>query len=151
MMVKIYFFVLLYVFTMVKQASSTEGVFLVGPAGGPLRPWCGKCHKFLKSETAEHDCTPIDLRQVRRSKAASGGGKKRTPKLTPRKQEILKKVLDYAAVGKVMGPYDAKLRNASSKEGKAKAAAAYCRAFQKAVKSNRFDKEYQRLYHKFVK
>lgn len=82
---------------MVKQASSVEGVFLVGPAGGVLRPWCGKCHKFLKSENAAHDCTPVNLAAVRRS---GGAGKtKRRIRLTPKNKETLSKVFDAAALG----------------------------------------------------
>lgn len=83
---------------MVKQESSTPGVYLVGPAGGKLRPWCGHCHKFLKSENAAHDCTPVSLSSVRRAKGSSGGAKRRI-RLTDKNRALLGKVFDAAAFG----------------------------------------------------
>lgn len=81
---------------MVKQASSTPGVFLVGPSGGKLRPWCSHCHKFLKSETATHDCTPISL-SAHRSSGPKGA--KRRIRLTDKTRATLKKVFQAAALG----------------------------------------------------
>ena len=81
-----------------KTPSSVEGVYLVGPAGGKLRPWCGHCHKFLKSETAPHDCTPVDLSKARGASKSSAGGKKRI-RLTPKNREYLDKVFKAAAIG----------------------------------------------------
>ena len=83
---------------MVKQESSVPGVYLVGPSGGKLRPWCGKCHKFLKSESAAHDCTPVNLKGVRRA-SSSAGGKKRRIRLTDKNRALLSKVFDAAALG----------------------------------------------------
>lgn len=81
---------------MVKQQSSVSGVFLVGPAGGKLRPWCAHCHKFLKSETAPHDCTPINLSSVRKTKSVGG---RRRIRLTEKNRTLLSKVFDAAALG----------------------------------------------------
>lgn len=81
-----------------KTPSSVAGIFLVGPAGGKLRPWCGHCHKFLKSETAPHDCTPIDFSKVRASAKKSTGGKRRI-RLTPKNKATLEKVFKAAALG----------------------------------------------------
>ena len=78
---------------MVKIASSTPGVFLVGPAGKE-RPWCGKCHKFLKSETAAHDCTPAHLSH--RSGGSQTGARKRI-RLSPKTKNSLDKVFRSAA------------------------------------------------------
>ena len=85
-------------FPKMKIASSVEGVFLVGPSGGKLRPWCGHCHKFLKSETAPHDCTPIDFAKVRGASKKSSEGRKRI-RLTPKNKAILNKVFKAAALG----------------------------------------------------
>ena len=83
-------------FLMVKQQSSVAGVYLVGPAGGKLRPWCGHCHKFLKSETAPHDCTPINLSSVRKTKLKVG---RRRIRLTDKNRVMLGKVFEAAALG----------------------------------------------------
>lgn len=81
---------------MVKQESSVAGVYLVGPSGGKLRPWCGKCHKFLKSENAAHDCTPVSLKGVRRPVT---GGKRKRIRLTDKNRALLSRVFDAAALG----------------------------------------------------
>lgn len=81
---------------MVKQESSTPGVYLVGPSGGKLRPWCSHCHKFLKSETASHDCTPVNLSAHRGS--SSGKSRKRI-RLTESNKALLNKVFEAAAYG----------------------------------------------------
>lgn len=80
---------------MVKQESSTPGVYLVGPSGGKLRPWCGHCHKFLKSENAAHDCTPVS--PGRRSSGPKGS--RRRIRLTDKNRALLKKVFNAAAIG----------------------------------------------------
>ena len=82
---------------MVKQESSTPGVYLVGPSGGKMRPWCGKCHKFLKSETAPHDCTPSLVKGSHRP--SSSGGKRRRIRLTDKTRALLSKVFEAAALG----------------------------------------------------
>ena len=135
---------------MVKQPSSVEGVFLVGPAGGKLRPWCGKCHKFLKSETAVHDCTPVDFSKVR-AKKGSGGTSKRNPRLTPKKIKILAAYLDYASVSKVMASQMKRLRNAKTKQAKLRAIESFNEAFDKAASGKMFAKAYNTMYHHFVK
>lgn len=83
---------------MVKQESSTPGVYLVGPSGGKMRPWCGHCHKFLKSETAPHDCNPVNLSSARSAKGASKGAKRRI-RLTDKNKALLSKVFEAAAFG----------------------------------------------------
>lgn len=135
---------------MVKEPSSVEGVFLVGPAGGKLRPWCGKCHKFLKSETADHDCTPVDFSKVRSMKKA-GGASKRNPRLTPKKIKVLTVYLDYASVSKVMASQMKRLRNAKTKQAKLHAVEAFNQAFDKAASTKAFAKAYNSMYHHFVK
>lgn len=80
---------------MVKQESSVAGIYLVGPSGGKLRPWCGHCHKFLKSETAPHDCTPVSRSGIKRS----SGKAKRRIRLTDKNRSILERVFDAAALG----------------------------------------------------
>ena len=135
---------------MVKVASSTSGVFLVGPSNDKLRPWCGKCHKFLKSETAEHDCTPVNLAAVRRSKSSSTT-KKRSPKLTEKKLKLLNKYLDYASVGKVMASQLKKLQSSKTSKAKINAVDAYKNAFKKAVQSNSFNQAFSQMYKHFVK
>lgn len=82
---------------MVKQESSTPGVYLVGPAGGNLRPWCGKCHKFLKSENAPHDCTPVNLSSHRGKKTSNG--KRKRIRLTDKTRAKLAKVFQAAVFG----------------------------------------------------
>lgn len=82
---------------MVKQATSTPDVYLVGPSGGKLRPWCGKCHKFLKSEGSAHDCTPVHLTHHSGSRKSTGG--KRRIRLTDKNKSMLSKIFDAAAVG----------------------------------------------------
>lgn len=80
-----------------KTPSSTPGVFLVGSAGGKMIPWCGKCHKFLKSETAPHDCTPVDLRAARKKGQGSSKGRRHI-RLTPKNKDVLNKVFEAAAL-----------------------------------------------------
>ena len=82
---------------MVKQESSVAGIYLVGPSGGKLRPWCGHCHKFLKSETAPHDCTPVNLSAARRSGGSSKG--RRRIRLTEKTKNTLSRVFEAAAAG----------------------------------------------------
>lgn len=95
-----------------KTPSSVEGIFLVGPAGGKLRPWCGHCHKFLKSETAPHDCTPVDFSKVRSSRKTSGAGKRRI-RLTDKTRSILSKIFKAAAIGECLVKKVAKLQSLS--------------------------------------
>ncbi len=98
-----------------KTPSSTPGVFLVGPAGGKMRPWCAHCHKFLKSETAAHDCTPVNLSAARKSGSSSHGARKRI-RLTPKTKATLNKVFEAAALAE-----DAmRVLNKLSKYGKKK-------------------------------
>lgn len=79
---------------MVKIPSNTPDVYLVGPSGRE-RPWCGKCHKFLKSETAAHDCTPMHLGGGHRSSSSSGGRKR--IRLTPKTRANLEGIFRSAA------------------------------------------------------
>ena len=134
---------------MVKIASSTECVYLVGPAEGKLRPWCGHCHKFLKSETAPHDCTPVNLQAARKSSHSSG--KKRNPKLTPKKIKILAQYLDFASIGKVMAPQMKRLQSAKTKKAKVRAVDAFNEAFTKAINNKIFSGSSNKMYHRFVK
>lgn len=80
-----------------KTPSSTPGIFLVGPAGGKMRPWCSHCHKFLKSETAAHDCTPVNLAAHRGSSGGAGKVRRRI-RLTPKTKATLAKVFEAAAL-----------------------------------------------------
>lgn len=90
-----------------KVPSSVPGIFLVGSSEGKMRPWCGHCHKFLKSETAAHDCTPVNFSQVRR---APGGAKKRI-RLTQKNRAMLEKIFQAAALGECLLKKTAKLQN----------------------------------------
>lgn len=85
-----------------KTPSSTPGVFLVGPSGGKLRPWCAHCHKFLKSETAAHDCTPVDFRAARAAGAAKASQGRRRIRLTEKNRALLSKVFEGAALGEYL-------------------------------------------------
>lgn len=98
---------------MVKTPSSVDGIYLVGPAGGKMRPWCGKCHKFLKSETAAHDCTPIDFSKVRAAKKANGGKSKKF-RMTKKRDVLLKKLIQAGGIVKSIENSLDKIEKASS-------------------------------------
>ena len=130
---------------MVKKESGTPGVYLVGPVGKE-RPWCGKCHKFLKSETAVHDCTPAHL-SGGSHKGASGGGRKRI-RLTPKTRGALEKVFRSAAKEMTLGPKLAKLASASSDKALLSAA----RALKRKMKDPKAPaaKKYSSLSKRFL-
>ena len=138
---------------MVKVASSTAGVFLVGPEGGKLRPWCGKCHKFLKSETAAHDCTPVDLKAVRAKQKAAGTATKHrnSIKMTAKRQALLKKLVGYAASMKVLEKQQNRLLKAKTSKAKLAAVDAYINAAKQSMASGALQKLCSSSYHKFVK
>ena len=132
---------------MVKVASSTEGVFLVGPSNDKLRPWCGKCHKFLKSETAAHDCTPVDLRAVRQKGTSK---KSRRFRMTKTKQKVIMAMIKDAA-------YEHNAHKGLRKLEKAKSDKAILKA-AKEIKRNlgsggqgSFSQTADRMYNKIFK
>ena len=96
-----------------KTPSSTPGIFLVGPSGGKLRPWCSHCHKFLKSETAPHDCTPVDFKAAR---AKSSGKGRRRIRLTEKNRALLSKVFEGAALGEHLLKVLAKVQKMSKQK-----------------------------------
>lgn len=143
--VKFYFLVFFHSFiAMVKKESGTPGVFLVGPAGKE-RPWCGKCHKFLKSETAAHDCSPPHLSGSHKS--SSGAGRKRI-RLTPKTRDALEKVFKSAAKECVLSSKLKKLAMA----GTDKAIMAAARALKRKMKDPKAPagKKYNKLVKRFL-
>ena len=64
------------------------------------RPWCDVCKKFTKAN-GDHDCDPNWRSRLQAGRKASSG-KKRRWRLTPKRQEKLKKLCKFAALGKVM-------------------------------------------------
>lgn len=64
------------------------------------RPWCDVCKKFTKADGV-HDCDP-DWRKRLQAGRRSGSGKKRRWRLTPKREEKLKQLCKYAALGKAM-------------------------------------------------
>ena len=130
---------------MVKTASSVEGIYLVGPAGGKMRPWCGKCHKFLKSETADHDCAPVDFSKVRAAKK-SGGSRPHKFRMTAKRDAMLKSLIQAGGIVKcIEGP----LRQLQS----AKSPAEMNKALKKMAKAlgnkKRIASKASSLYKKF--
>lgn len=126
---------------MVKIESSTPGVYLVGPAGKE-RPWCGKCHKFLKSETAAHDC------RISRPSSSSRGGRKKRIRLTPKTITSLSNIFESAAREMVLNAQLKKLADArSSKQilGRAKSLVKKLSKGKSAA-----EKKYHRLVKKYI-
>lgn len=134
---------------MVKQESSVPGVYLVGPSGGKLRPWCGHCHKFLKSEDAAHDCTPVNLQAARRNASSGSGKRRRNPRLTPRKIQVLEYLAGDAAINRAMERYAKKIVAAKTPKARASAAAAYARHYVKI--GSKIQKSIDSTMRKFVK
>lgn len=131
---------------MVKIASSVPGVFLVGSAGGKMRPWCGSCHKFLKSETAPHDCTPMTVH--RGSRKSSFGGRRRI-RLTPKTKAALTEIFRLAAREQVFKGNLSSLAHAKSDKELLKKA----KHFQKkasAANSALVEKKVQKLVKRFL-
>lgn len=128
---------------MVKIESSVPGVYLVGPAGKE-RPWCGKCHKFLKSETAAHDCTPAHLSGGR--KAVPGA--RRRIRLTPKTKSCLDKVFRSAAKEAVLSPALTKLAASSTDKAILSAAKKLRRKMKDAASSGA--KKYAKLVKRFL-
>lgn len=137
---------------MVKIASSTNGVFLVGPSEGKLRPWCGHCHKFLKSETAAHDCTPVNLQAARAQRKVAGTKKARKSiKLTEKRLNFLKKLANYAASMRIVESVQRRLLKAKTSKAKIAAVSAYAEAIKKSIASGSLQKLMNANYNKFVK
>ncbi len=127
---------------MVKIASSVPGVYLVGPSEGKVRPWCGKCHKFLKSETADHDCTPVNLSAYR-----GKSSKPRRFRMTKKKQAIILDLVKHAALEK--GTHKCILSLSSAKSDKALLKAA--KKLKKVISTNGFDTIADKMYHRIFK
>lgn len=126
---------------MVKIPTSNPDVFLVGPAGKE-KPWCGKCHKFLKSEGAAHDCTMV------RPKGGSSRGSRKRIRLTDNNKAKLSELFKGAARDAVVASKLATLRAASDKKALLRAA----RSLQKAISKgkSRVDKKYNSLCKRFL-
>ena len=124
---------------MVKIASSTPGVYLVGPAGKE-RPWCGKCHKFLKSETAAHDCSIS-----RPSSSSSRGGRKKRIRLTPKTIASLSDIFESAAREMVLNAQLKKLADARSSQQIVGRAKSLIKKLSKGKAAA------EKKYHRFVK
>lgn len=143
--IKFYFSRVFYSFiAMVKKESGTPGVYLVGPAGKE-RPWCGKCHKFLKSETAPHDCSPPHLSGSHKS--SSAGGRKRI-RLTPKTRDALEQIFKSASKECVLSSKLKKLAAATSD----KAIMAAARALKRKMKDPKAPagKKYSKLVKRFL-
>lgn len=130
---------------MVKTPSSVEGVFLVGPAGGKMRPWCGKCHKFLKSETADHDCTPIDFSKVRAAKKATGSKSKKF-RMTKKRDAILKSLIQAGGIIRcIEGP----LKTIQNAKSPAEATKAVKKLMKVLSNKKKITSKTSSLYNKF--
>lgn len=129
---------------MVKRESGTPGVYLVGPAGKE-RPWCGKCHKFLKSETAAHDCTPAHLSGGARTRSSPGS--RRRIRLTPKTRAALEQVFRSAAKECVLKPKLKKIAGATTDKALLSAAKALRRKMKdpKAPAGKKFSKYVKRF------
>lgn len=127
---------------MVKIPTSNPDVFLVGPAGKE-KPWCGKCHKFLKSEGAAHDCT-----MVRPRGGASKPGSRKRIRLSPGNREKLQDAFRGAARDAVVEHKIAAIRKASDKKALLRAA----KGLQKAISKGkgRMEKKFNALCKRFL-
>lgn len=127
---------------MVKTPTANPDVFLVGPVGRQI-PWCNKCHKFLKSENAPHDCRRPDLHSSR-SKSSTPGSKKRI-RLTPKTRGALEDLFHAAARDLIMKGV---LQSLASAKGD-KELLSKAKSFQK--KSSKSAAEITKKYNKLVK
>jgi hypothetical protein len=129
---------------MVKTPTANPDVFLVGPVGRQI-PWCNKCHKFLKSENAPHDCRRPDLHSSR-SKAVPGS--KKRIRLTPKTRDALEEIFRAAARDMCMkGVCQAIAQAKGDKEILHKA-----KSFQKKSSKSAADitKKYNKLIKRFL-
>lgn len=136
---------------MVKVPSTVEGVYMVGPEGGKLRPWCGKCHKFLKSENASHDCTPVDLKAARhRAASLSKETKNRKFRMTKNRKKQLLGLIKDAAYERVLHKNLNSIARSKSDKAIIKAAKELKKALAEGEKKS-LSETANKMYTKFFK